>query len=194
MQTSFYFWGSFKKLAVLPAKEDSFHTVRTHQQQRSKQIHTNLLNKSYHLSFDATKNAASLSTTKIHVELSSTKICQLLPSHKKAVSLPIERKQLFPGNREGPDCLECLNWEQQQLEPDFLLTPTPTHTHTHTEDDCHTICTWTSVKIAMLAHKQFWKQFQPLYMCKHMLWIYMEVLVTYLIVPTIIIIQTLILK
>ena len=33
--------------------------------------------KSYHLSFDATKNAASLSTKKIHVELSSTKICQL---------------------------------------------------------------------------------------------------------------------
>ena len=65
--------------------------------------------KSYHLSFDATRNAASLSTKKIHVLLSSTKICQLLLPHKKAISLPIERKQLIPKNREGLDCLEFLN-------------------------------------------------------------------------------------
>ena len=90
---------------------------------------THFLDKSYHLSFDATRNPASLSTKKIYIELSSTKICQLLLPHKKAISLPIEGKQHFPKNKKGLDCLEflyCKQQQQQQLESDFLLT----YTHT----------------------------------------------------------------
>ena len=141
MQTSFYFWGIFKTLAVVyyllrtatgELVVDSFHTVRTHQQQRGKQIHTYLLDKKLPSFFDATRNAASLSTKKIHVELSSTKICQLLLPRRKAMSMPIGRKQLFPKNREGLDCLEFLNWEQQQLESANTHTHTRTHAHTHT--------------------------------------------------------------